>query len=76
MKTTRLLPMVLLFSMSVLLDSTDLLAQCTGADEYGYLMFFADGSGDGNYQVNQARNVGTLNIGGSFTTVASFVVGK
>ena len=29
----------------------------------------------GEYQVEQARNVGILNIGGSFTTVASFVVG-
>ncbi|MEO1651950.1 MAG: acetyl-CoA acetyltransferase [Bacteroidota bacterium] len=30
----------------------------------------------GDYQVEGAKNVGTLNIGGSFTTVASFVVGK
>ncbi|MEM6965754.1 MAG: acetyl-CoA acetyltransferase [Bacteroidota bacterium] len=29
----------------------------------------------GNYQVENASNVGILNIGGSFTTVASFVVG-
>ncbi|MEM6321678.1 MAG: acetyl-CoA acetyltransferase [Bacteroidota bacterium] len=29
----------------------------------------------GDYQVGGAKNVGTLNIGGSFTTVASFVVG-
>jgi len=29
----------------------------------------------GDYQVEGARNVGLLNIGGSFTTVASFVVG-
>lgn len=28
------------------------------------------------YQIDNARNVGILNIGGSFTTVASFVVGK
>lgn len=28
-----------------------------------------------DYQVDQAKNVATLNIGGSFTTVASFVVG-
>ncbi|MEO1262841.1 MAG: acetyl-CoA acetyltransferase [Bacteroidota bacterium] len=28
------------------------------------------------YQVENARNVGVLNIGGSFTTVASFVVGN
>lgn len=28
------------------------------------------------YQVENARNVGILNIGGSFTTVASFVVGN
>ncbi|MEO1434626.1 MAG: acetyl-CoA acetyltransferase [Bacteroidota bacterium] len=30
----------------------------------------------GEYQVEGAQNVGLLNIGGSFTTVASFVVGK
>lgn len=30
----------------------------------------------GDYQVSNANNVGLLNIGGSFTTVASFVVGK
>lgn len=30
----------------------------------------------GDYQVEGAKNVGTLNIGGSFTTTASFVVGK
>lgn len=30
----------------------------------------------GDYQVENAQNVGTLNIGGSFTTVASFVVGR
>ena len=29
----------------------------------------------GDYQVENANNVATLNIGGSFTTVASFVVG-
>ena len=29
----------------------------------------------GEYQVDGARNVATLNIGGSFTTVASIVVG-
>jgi len=29
----------------------------------------------GDYQVANAKNVGILNIGGSFTTVASFVVG-
>jgi acetyl-CoA C-acetyltransferase len=29
----------------------------------------------GEYQVEGARNVATLNIGGSFTTVATFVVG-
>ncbi len=29
-----------------------------------------------NYQVENAKDVGILNIGGSFTTVASFVVGK
>ena len=29
-----------------------------------------------DYQIENARNVGILNIGGSFTTVASFVVGK
>ena len=29
-----------------------------------------------DYQVEAAQNVGILNIGGSFTTVASFVVGK
>ncbi len=29
-----------------------------------------------DYQVEGAKNIGTLNIGGSFTTVASFVVGK
>ena len=30
----------------------------------------------GDYQVEGAKNVATLNIGGSFTTVASFVIGK
>lgn len=30
----------------------------------------------GNYQVENAQNVGILNIGGSLTTMASFVVGK
>ena len=30
----------------------------------------------GEYQVEQAKNIGLLNIGGSFTTIASFVVGK
>lgn len=30
----------------------------------------------GDYQVENAKNIGLLNIGGSFTTVASFVVGK
>ena len=30
----------------------------------------------GEYQVEGAKNVGILNIGGSFTTVASFVVGN
>lgn len=30
----------------------------------------------GDYQVEDATNIGILNIGGSFTTVASFVVGK
>lgn len=30
----------------------------------------------GDYQVSNASDVGILNIGGSFTTVASFVVGK
>ncbi len=30
----------------------------------------------GDYQVENAQNIGILNIGGSFTTVASFVVGK
>ncbi len=30
----------------------------------------------GDYQVSNANNVGLLNIGGSFTTVASFIVGK
>ncbi len=30
----------------------------------------------GDYQVEGAKNVATLNIGGSFTTIASFVVGK
>ncbi|MBX2873261.1 MAG: hypothetical protein KTR30_14210 [Saprospiraceae bacterium] len=30
----------------------------------------------GDYQVANTNNVGLLNIGGSFTTVASFVVGK
>lgn len=34
----------------------------------------ADKAGD--YQVENAKNVGILNIGGSLTTVASFVVGK
>jgi acetyl-CoA C-acetyltransferase len=29
----------------------------------------------GDYQVDGARTAATLNIGGSFTTVASFVVG-
>ena len=29
-----------------------------------------------DYQVENARNAGVLNIGGSFTTVASFVVGR
>lgn len=29
-----------------------------------------------NYQVENTQNVGILNIGGSFTTVASFVVGR
>lgn len=30
----------------------------------------------GDYQIQNAKNIGLLNIGGSFTTVASFVVGK
>jgi len=30
----------------------------------------------GDYQIENAKNIGILNIGGSFTTVASFVVGK
>ena len=30
----------------------------------------------GDYQVEGARDIGLLNIGGSFTTVASFVIGK
>ena len=30
----------------------------------------------GDYQIEDAKNIGILNIGGSFTTVASFVVGK
>ncbi len=30
----------------------------------------------GAYQIEGAQNVGLLNIGGSFTTVASFVIGK
>lgn len=30
----------------------------------------------GDYQIEGAKNVGTLNIGGSFTTIASFVVGQ
>ena len=29
-----------------------------------------------DYQVENTQNVGILNIGGSFTTVASFVVGR
>ncbi|MEM1119079.1 MAG: acetyl-CoA acetyltransferase [Bacteroidota bacterium] len=30
----------------------------------------------GNYQVEGAKNVATLNVGGSLTTMASFIVGK
>ena len=30
----------------------------------------------GAYQIENANNIGLLNIGGSFTTVASFVIGK
>ena len=30
----------------------------------------------GDYQIENAQNIATLNIGGSFTTVASFVVGR
>jgi acetyl-CoA C-acetyltransferase len=30
----------------------------------------------GDYQIEGARTVATLNIGGSLTTVASFVVGR
>ena len=30
----------------------------------------------GDYQIEGARNVATLNIGGSATTTVSFVIGK
>ena len=30
----------------------------------------------GNYQIENVRNVATLNIGGSATTVVSFVIGN
>ncbi|MEM9051354.1 MAG: CUB domain-containing protein [Bacteroidota bacterium] len=53
MKTTRLLSLVLFLFTAMLVGSIDLLAQCTGADEYGHLMFFDDGSGDENYEINQ-----------------------